>query len=248
MYASQIMNTSVISVKPETSILEAAEIMLQHHISGLPVVDRSNKLVGIVSEGDFLRRSEIGTQKKHGRWLSFILGPGREALDFVREQGRKVSEIMTPDPLTITEETPLEDIVRLMEKNSVKRLPVMREDELVGIVTRSNLLQAVASFARDVTSPSVDDDHLRTAVCQAIEKNDWCPSSLNVIVRGGIVQLGGIITDERARQAIIVAAENVKGVKEVHDHLCWVEPISGMYLNSPEDDQAARTTKGLQGV
>ncbi|RTL50683.1 MAG: CBS domain-containing protein [Bradyrhizobiaceae bacterium] len=243
MRADQVMNAPVISVTPETPVVEAAGIMLQHHISGLPVIDTSNRLVGIVSEGDFLRRGEIGTQKKRGRWLSLLLGPGREALDFVRAQGRKVGEIMSPDPLTIAEETPLDDIVRLMERNNVKRLPVMRGDELVGIVTRSNLLQAVASLARDTSSPTGDDRQLRAAVRQAIEKNEWCPSSLDIIVRNGVVQLGGIITDERSRQATIVAAENVRGVKEVHDHLCWIDPMSGMYLNSPEDDQAARSGK-----
>lgn len=241
MYADQVMSTSVISVKPETPAMEAANIMLRHHISGLPVIDESGRLVGVVSEGDFLRRGEIGTQKKRGRWLSLLVGPGRQALDFVRAQGRKVGEIMTPNPLTITEETPLEDIVRLMERNNVKRLPVMRGGELVGIVTRSNLLQAVASLARDTKGPTGDDDQIRTAVREAIEKNEWRPSSLEVIVRNGIVQLGGVITDERSRQAIVVATENVQGVKEVHDHLCWIDPMSGMYLDSPEDEQAART-------
>jgi CBS domain-containing protein len=240
MRADQVMNTSVISVRPETPVVEAAKIMLQGHISGLPVVDGTGKLVGIVSEGDFLRRGEIGTQKKRGRWLNFLIGPGREAVDFVHAQGRKVGEVMTPDPLTITEETSLEDIVRLMERNSVKRLPVMRGDKMVGIVTRSNLLQAVASLARDISDPTTDDDRIRASVLKSIEDNDWRPASLDVIVRDGIVQLSGVIMDERSRQAIVVAAENVAGVKEVHDHLCWIEPMSGMYLNSPEDERTAQ--------
>ncbi len=113
MRADQVMNTSVISVRPETPVIEAAKIMLQDHISGLPVVDETGKLVGIVSEGDFLHRSEIGTQKKRGRWLSFLTSPGRQAFDFVHAQGRKVGEVMTPEPLTVAEETSLEDIVGL---------------------------------------------------------------------------------------------------------------------------------------
>ena len=242
MRAHQIMTRTVISVTPETKIVDAANTMLQKHISGLPVVDATGKLVGIVSEGDFIRRSEIGTQRKRGRFLKFILGPGKEATDFVHEHGRKIGEIMTPQPLTVTEDTPLDEIADLMEKNGVKRLPVMRADKIVGIVTRSNLLQAVASLAREISDPTADDDHIRNRVIDAIEKNDWCPFGLSVIVRDGIVHLSGVITEERSRKAAIVAAETVTGVNKVHDHLCWVDTMSGMYLNSPEDDDLAKAS------
>jgi CBS domain-containing protein len=240
MRAHQIMTRRVVMVHPEATILEAANLMLQHHISGLPVVDAAGKLVGIVSEGDFIRRSEIGTGRKRGRWLKFILGPGKTATDFVHKHGRKISEIMVPSPITITEDTPIEEIVDLMEKNNVKRLPVLRDDKLVGIVSRANLLQAVASLAREVPDPTADDAHIRNRIIDAMEKNDWCPFGLSVIVRDGIVHLSGVITEERSRQAAIVAAENVEGVKKVHDHLCWVDSMSGMYLKSPEDEEMAK--------
>jgi CBS domain-containing protein len=242
MRAHQIMTRPVITVAPETPIVEAAKTMLQRHVSGLPVVNKSGQLVGIISEGDFIRRSEIGTQRKRGRFLKFILGSGKEAADFVHEHGRKISEIMTPNPLTIDEETDLEKIVELMEKNDVKRLPVMRGDKLVGIVSRSNLLQAVASLAREIPDPTADDDHIRNRIIDTLEKNDWCPFGLSVTVRDGIVHLSGVITEERSRQAAIVGAENVAGVKKVHDHLCWVDTMSGMYLNSPEDDNLAKAS------
>ena len=220
MRAHQIMTRSVYSVLPEATILEAANIMLQRHISGLPVVEAAGKLVGIVSEGDFIRRSEIGTQRKRGRWLKFLLGAGESATEFVHEHGRKISEVMTRDPLTISEDTPLEEIVKTMENNGVKRLPVMRGDKLVGIVSRANLLQAVATLARDIPDPTADDDHIRRRIVDTLQKNDWCPFGLNVVVRDGIVHLSGVITEERSRQASIVGAENVAGVKKVHDHLC----------------------------
>jgi CBS domain-containing protein len=242
MRAHQIMTRPVITVTPETRIVDAANTMLQKHVSGLPVVEATGKLVGIVSEGDFIRRSEIGTQGKRGRFLKFILGPGNAATNFVHEHGSKVAEIMTPEPLTITEGTALDDIVELMEKNNIKRLPVMRGDKIVGIVSRSNLLQAVASLAREIPDPTADDDHIRNRVIDALEKNDWCPFGLSVIVRDGIVHLSGVITEEHSRKAAIVAAENVNGVKKVHDHLCWVDTMSGMYLNSPEDDELAKAS------
>ena len=242
MRAHQIMTRPVITVTPETTVVEAANTMLQRHVSGLPVIDPAGKLVGIVSEGDFIRRSEIGTQRKRGRFLKFILGPGQTATDFVREHGRKVAEIMTKTPLTITEDTELAKIVQMMEKNNVKRLPVTRGDQVVGIVSRANLLQAVASLARQIPDPTADDDHIRNRVIDTLAKNDWCPFGLSVIVRDGIVHLSGVITEERSRQAAIVAAENVAGVNKVHDHLCWVDTMSGVYLNSPEDEGLAKAS------
>jgi CBS domain-containing protein len=241
MRAHQIMTKPVITVSPDATIVEAANIMLQRHVSGLPVVE-DDELVGIVSEGDFIRRSEIGTQHKRGRWLRFILGPGQSASDFVREHGRRVFEVMTKDPLTITEDTALAEIVNMMEKNNVKRLPVVRDGTLVGIVSRANLLQAVASLAREVPDPTADDDHIRERIITAMEKNDWCPFGLGVIVKDGIVHLSGVITEERSRQAAVVAAENVQGVKKVHDHLCWVDTMSGMYIDAPEDEDMAKAS------
>lgn len=240
MRAHQIMTRSVVTVTPDTTILEAANIMLRRHVSALPVLDHAGKLVGIVSEGDFIRRSEIGTQRKRGRWLRFLLGPGEAAADFVREHGRKVSEVMTSAPLTVTEDTTLEEIVATMETRGIKRLPVMRGDRLIGIVSRADLLHAVASMAREIPDPTADDDHIRTRITNVLEKNDWCPIGLGVVVRDGIVHLSGVITEERSRQAAIVAARNVAGVKKVHDHLCWVEPMTGLYMESPEDVDMAK--------
>ena len=240
MRAHQIMTRSVITVTPDDTILTAAKLMIERHVSGLPVVDTTGKLVGIVSEGDFIRRSEIGTQKKRGRWLKFLLGTGEAATEYVHEHGKKISEVMTRDPITITEDTPLDEIVTSMETNGVKRLPVMNGTKLVGIVSRANLLQAVAGLARDIPDPTADDDHIRSRIMAAVDKNDWSPFGLNVIVRDGIVHLSGVITEERSRQAAIVAAENVAGVKKVHDHLCWVDAMSGMYLESPEDTEMAK--------
>lgn len=241
MRAHQIMTRKLATVKADTPILEAANLMLQHHISGLPVVDDTGRLIGIVSEGDFMRRVEIGTQGPRIRWLDFLMGAGKSALDFVREHGRKVGEIMTRDGLfTVTEDMPLEDLVRLMERQHVKRLPVVRGDTLVGIVTRSDLLRAVASLAREVPDPTADDDHIRGRVIASIEKNEWQPMQLGVTVRDGIVHLSGMITDERFRQATVVAAENVPGVKLVHDHLYLFDAASGLSFPSPEDEGWAK--------
>jgi CBS domain-containing protein len=239
MRAHQIMTRNVITVRPDSSIVDAAKLMLERHVSGLPVLDKDGALVGIVSEGDFLRRSEIDTQRKRPRWLQYLMSPGRAANEFVHQSGRKVEEIMARDPVTVTEDAQLEELVALMEKHDIKRLPVMQNDRLVGIVTRANLLQAVASLARDVPDPTADDDHIRQRVADSINSTDWRPIGLQVTVRNGVVHLHGIIVNESSRQATIVAAENVAGVKEVHDHLCFVDTYSGFYVESPEDMKAA---------
>lgn len=243
MRADQIMTRQVVTITPEASIIDAATAMIDNHVSGLPVVDDDGKLVGIISEGDFIRRAELGTQRKRGRWLRMLLGPGTCAADFVHEHGRKVGEVMTHHPFTIDETTPVEIIVKTMEKHHVKRLPVMRGDLLVGIVTRKNLLRAVADLARQAPAPSDADDKIRDKIISEIERNDWRPFGLSVLVRDGVVHINGVITEERSRQASIVVAENVCGVREVHDHLCWVDTMSGFYLNSPEDDRAAKAAR-----
>ena len=225
MRAHQVMTRKVITVKADTPVLDAANLMLQHHISGLPVVDETGRLIGVVSEGDFVRRSEIGTQRPRIRWLEFLMGAvGKVAQDYVREHGRKVSDIMTQDDLCIaTEDMPLSELVGLMERRNVKRMPVVRGHALIGIVTRTDLLRAVASLARDVPDPTADDDHIHERVIATIENNGWRPLQFGATVRDGIVHLSGIIADERYRRAAIVAAENVSGVKLVHDHLYLVD-------------------------
>jgi len=140
------MTRHVVTIAPNASILEALRLMLEHKISGLPVVNGEGNLAGIVTEGDFLRRAETGTERKRSRWFEFLVGPGALAADYVRSHARRVDEVMTTDIHTITEDAPLDDVVALMEKHRIKRLPVMRGGELVGILSRANLLHALADF------------------------------------------------------------------------------------------------------
>lgn len=235
MRAHHIMTRKVITIAPSASIVDAARLMLDNHVSGLPVVDLKGTLVGIVTERDLLRRQEIGTQRKRPRWLEFILGPGRQAAEYVHTAGRHVHEVMTREVQTVTEDTPLPDVVTLMEKYRVKRVPVMNGDKLTGIISRQNFVRAVAGLARDVPDPTADDEHIRARILAEIGRHEWTPIGIEVFVRNGVVDLCGVITDDRMRQAVIVSAENIAGVKQVHDHLCWVDPMSGMYFESDED-------------
>jgi CBS domain-containing protein len=248
MQVKDVMTRNVISVEANEPILKAARLMLQNRISGLPVIDATGKLVGIVTEGDFLRRSEIGTQRQRPKWLEFLVGPGRMAAEYVRTSGRKVDEIMTSDPVSVTEDDSLETVVELMERRRVKRLPVMRGGQMVGIVSRANLMHALASLARDDThAPTGDDAAIRDRILAALSKEHWAPRA-NVLVKNGVAELWGAIMDDRERQALIVATENIAGVKEVHDHLVWVEPMSSMAFLSPEDEARERANPYAQIV
>jgi CBS domain-containing protein len=239
MKAGDVMTRRVITTDPDASVLEAVRLMLQNQISGLPVVDAKDQLVGIVSEGDFIRRSELGTQHKSARWLDFLLGPGRLADEYVRTTGRKISEVMTRDPKAVSADTPLEEVVALMERHHIKRLPVVEDGKLVGIVSRANLLHALASLALDAPARSTDDAAIRQRLLIELEGQRWAPK-INVIVRNGIVELWGAIADERERAAFLVAVENIAGVKGVRDHLAFIEPMSGMVFPSPEEEAESR--------
>jgi CBS domain-containing protein len=200
--------------------------MLQKKISGLPVVDDRENLVGIVTEGDFLRRTEIGTKRQRPRWVEFFIGPGQLADEYIRFSGRKVRDVMTHDVRTVMPETPPSYVVQLMERHRIKRLPVINNGKLVGIVTRANLLHAMASFAHEVAPARAEDTALRERLLAELATQSWV-TPIDVTVRDGVVHLAGIATDERQREALRVAAENIPGVKEVEDHLTWLEPVSG---------------------
>ena len=237
MRAKDVMGRNIIFVAPDATVLQAARLMLQHHISGLPVIDGKRQLVGILSEGDFLRRRETNTERRHLRWLEFLFGPGRTAAEYTHSHGSKVSEVMTNEVHTVGEDTSLEAIVDLMERYRIKRVPVLRGREVVGIVTRSNLMHAMVSLARSAPAAPKDDATIREQLLAEMQKELWAPTAMvNVIVRDGIVELWGVIVDERQRNALKVAAENIAGVKAVKDHLVWIEPVSGMTIE-PKDEE-----------
>ena len=239
MQVKDVMTQNVISVGADEPVVKAARVMLQNRISGLPVVDAKGELVGVVTEGDFLRRREIGTERQRPKWLEFVLGPGKLAQEYVQTSGRKVAEIMTPHPWTVGEDDALEEVVEVMERRHIKRLPVMRDGRMVGIVSRANLMHALASLSRDLPAPVGGNSAIRDACVAALGKQHWAPR-VNVVVKNGVAELWGVVTDERERQALVVAAENVAGVEKVHDHLVWVEPMSGMAFPSVEDEAKER--------
>ena len=235
MKAQDVMTRDVITIDPDSTVLQAARLMLQHHVSGLPVVDGNRNLVGVLSEGDFLRRRETKTERRRSRWLEFLMGPGRIAAEYSHSHGSKVSEVMSTDVQSVEQDTALEDIVELMERKRIKRVPVLCGGQLVGIVTRSNLMHAMVSLARMAQPASKDDSAIREKLLAEMQHEKWAPlATVDIVVHEGMVELWGVIVDERQRTALKVVAENIPGVKAVIDHLVWVEPTSGVALDASD--------------
>ncbi len=240
MRVSELMSRGVVSVAPTARVSDAAQLMLDHRISGLPVLDAEGKLVGIVTEGDFLRRAETGSLRRRPRWIEFCLGPGRLADEYVHTHGRKIEEVMTRDVVSIGENASLDEVAALMEKHRVKRLPVLRGSQLVGIVSRANLVRALLLLTRSPASPLPGDRAIHDRIMAAVDKEPWGPShTINVVVHEGRVELYGSIFDEREREALRVLVENISGVKGVQDHLVWIEPMSGMAFGAPGEKDGA---------
>ena len=241
MRAADVMTAPVISVTPDTRTRDAIELMLTHHLSGLPVLDDDGKLVGIVSEGDFVRRSELGTEKHRSRFIAFILGPGRGAHDYTKSHARFIRGVMTEEVIAVTEDATLEEIVSLMEKHSIKRVPVMRGEEVVGMLSRSDLLRALVAASRR-RDEATDDRAIKARILAELAHEEWAPSScIGVEVKDGVVDITGTIFDARQRLALKVAVENTPGVKAVHDRLVWIDPGSGLVIDAPEEEREAKS-------
>jgi CBS domain-containing protein len=222
MKVSDVMTRRAICINPEASIVDAIRLMIANHISGLPVVDREGKLVGMVSEGDFLRRAELATERHRSVWFDAIFGPAESATEFIHSHGLNVEEVMSRNPAFVIEDTSLTEVVHLMETRRVKRLPVLRGSRVVGVVSRANLLRALLSLHRATPTISMDDASLRDRILSDIEKESWSVGAeVDVTVHDGVADLWGSVTDLKQRDALKVLVETTPGVMRVEDHLTW---------------------------
>jgi CBS domain-containing protein len=219
MKVADIMTREVVSVRPETPVREVAQTMLERRISGVPVVDGDARVLGIVSEGDLIRRPEIETDRPGRGWLSLFVSDEERARDFVKSHGRRAREVMTQPAICVTPETALTEAVRLMERHHVKRLAVVEEGRLAGLVTRADVVRA---FVARPSAPghAQSDAELRERVDALLRSEDWAASAyINVEVEGGVVQLWGTVESTAQREAILIAVREVDGVKDVQAHL-----------------------------
>jgi CBS-domain-containing membrane protein len=221
MNASAIMVSDVITVKPDDTVQDVAGLLLVNRISAVPVVDDSGKIVGIVSEGDLLRRAENHTEHERPWWLKLLMGRELLAAEFIREYGRKVADVMTREVISVEPDTPVADIATLLERHRIKRVPIVRNGRIIGIVSRANLIQALAVSRNKLLEPqTVADTELRDKLVSRLKAEPWVrPSLVNVTVTKGTVDLWGIVDSPVEKHALRVAVEVTPGVKAVNDNV-----------------------------
>jgi CBS domain-containing protein len=211
--ASDIMTSPVVTVGPDAQVGETARLLLENRISAVPVVDGAGKLLGIVSEGDLMRRAETGTERRPSWWLALFSDAEAQARAFVKTHARRVADVMTRNVVTVAEDTALEDIADTLEKNRIKRVPVMRGDRLIGIVSRADLLHGLVA-RRDAPGVTADDRSIKEALLRALEQAHVNRRFLNIVVSGGVVRIWGVVETPEELSAVRVAAENA-GAKSV---------------------------------
>jgi CBS domain-containing protein len=226
MNAADVMVSNVITVGPDATVQEVAGLLLKNRISAVPVVSQSGDILGIVSEGDMLRRVESHTLRHRSWWLRLLTADTELRNEFVKSHSHKVVDVMTRKVLTVSPETPLGEIASVLEKNGIKRVPVVKDGKLVGIVSRANLLQAIATIGTTIKpAVTVDDAMLREKVISQLDRQplSW-RALINVIVHDGAVELWGMVDSESEKRAARVAAEVTPGVRAVADNLI-VSPL-----------------------
>jgi CBS domain-containing protein len=225
MKAADVMVTNVVTVGVNASIGEVAAILLNNNISGAPVVGEKGELVGIVSEGDLMRRPETGTAKRHSWWLEFLSNERTLAAEYIKSHSRKIADVMTSEVITAKPDTPLGEIAAMLERNRIKRVPIVEGGKIVGLVSRANILQALASATKKLPSlTSVADSELRKKVVARLAAEPWRPTMLSVTVQDGTVDLWGLVQSVEQKKAARLAAELTPGVRAVVDNII-LQPV-----------------------
>ncbi len=239
MQVTDIMTRAVITTTEATSLAQAVELMLEHRISGLPVIDGSGHVCGMLSEGDLLRRAETGTAAEPSGWRALLAGPERFARWYVQTHGRKVGEVMTPKVISVSASTPLIQAVELMQRHRIKRLPVLSSDgRLAGIISRADVLRSLDRLLTE-TANAGTDDAIRRRIQTELASQRWLAlTSASVSVKDGTVELRGTVFGSCERQALRVLIENVPGVRKVVDQLVWIEPYTGTAVALTPEERA----------
>jgi len=229
MRALDIMTTSVVTATPDMTIQDAAKRLADNHISGMPVLDADGKMIGIVSAGDLLHRAELGTgARRRPWWLDWLSSTRDLAAAYVKEHGHVVGDVMSDRVISISEDMPLKEVADILERRHIKRVPVLKDGELIGIVSRSNLIRALASVAPAQDAGGHDDAALRDAIVHEMHGQRWGLPKEGVLVKDGVVHLWGVIDTEEESRAIRVAAESVPGVRRVENHLVYPSVIPSL--------------------
>ena len=232
MKAKDVMTTEVVYADPETSVRSIAQTLLKRRISAVPVADDDGRVIGIVSEGDLMRRPESETERPRSWWLELIERPEDRASRYLKSHGLTARDVMTREPVTVTEDTPLEEIAILLERNAIKRVPVLRDGKLVGIVSRADLLHGLVARAVQAAKPVPVAPPTREAVIAGIRDADLSFHYVNVVVADDTVHLWGAVDSALQRDAIALAARRTPGVTRVENHLVVIPPQLGAAMRA----------------
>ena len=226
MRAENVMTSGTATVRSDAPLGEAIALMVGRRVSGLPVLDGDGRLVGILTEGDLLRRVETNTELPHrAKWLDILRGPGDSAGRYVRTHSRRVEDLMTRNVATVRQDASLEDVVTLMEKRHVKRVPVVKGDRVVGIVSRADLVRTLGRLLEQPAGEGADDAEIGDRLQSNLRDESWFAArNVSITVKAGVVKLEGVVTDERAHEALRVATQNLAGVTAIDDQLIWMDP------------------------
>jgi CBS-domain-containing membrane protein len=221
MQARDIMTRDVCTITPTTQVDRIATLLLARRISAAPVVDAEGHVLGIVSEGDLMRRSESGTERHRSWWLQLIADPDTLAREYVKSHAMQAKDIMTRNVVSVSPEATIADIADILEARAIKRVPVVDKGRLVGIISRADLLRALVAGSKGLAAMGAADDHaIREALNQRMRAEPWVQSLyINTVVENGVVSLYGFVTSAQQRQALRVLAENLPNVREVKDEL-----------------------------
>ena len=220
MRAMDVMTSEVITVEEDASVQMVAKLLAERGISAIPVVDSENRVIGMVSEGDLLHRTETGTERCRSWWLDMMASTNKPAGDYIKSHSGKVKDVMTRDVISVIDTTPVADIAVLLETNRIKRVPVMHDGKLVGIVSRANLVRALAMTITQASGSEADDLSIRDKLLAELKAQRWAEvSPANVTVKDGVVHLWSSYLSEQEKRALVVAAENTPGVRRVEDHM-----------------------------
>lgn len=221
MKVRDVMTPNVVSVTADLTVAEVAKLMLDRRISAVPVVDGSEKVVGVISEGDLIRRPELDTDKPRSRWLRFFMSDEDRARDYVKTHGLRARDVMSQPVVGVSPDATLTDVVNLMTARRIKRVMVLEHGKLVGVITRSDLLRMLhAREAMPTEGVPQDDASIREKILKTIDGQGWAASAIiNVQVTNGTAYLWGVVDSDEQRKAILVAVQGVPGVRATEDHL-----------------------------
>jgi CBS domain-containing protein len=230
MKAKDVMTRGVVTIDAQRAVGDVARILLDKRISAVPVVDDAGRLIGIVSEGDLLRRVETDTQRRRSGWHALLTSDRNLASEYAKTHARRAADVMTRDVVTVSEDTPLGEIADLFEDHNIKRVPVTRDGVVLGIVSRADLLRAlVAAESAAAPADAGDDAAILTQLTAELRGQKWARSTgAHFEVKNGVVRLWGTVPSEAERTARRIAAESIPGVRAVEDHMTPAEPRPGM--------------------